>query len=152
MSDETTPEGWTLAAYIAHNEVIRAADQRFEDERDRRYTEVNIEKEKALKIKETADLAALQLARESQAYKEQQNDTLRDKSLRDSGIYATNEGVTHAINELRSSFTDALKPLVDFVSGQKSGSSATKATWSTIYMVVIATSAVVSGIYFAFKP
>jgi hypothetical protein len=149
---ETTPEDWTLAAYIEHNEAIRVADRRFEDERDRRYTEVNIEKEKALKIKETADLAALQLARESQAYKEQQNDALRDKSLRDSGVYATNEGVSHAINELRTSFTDALRPLVDFVSGQKSGSSATKATWNTIYMVIVATAAAVSAAYWAIKP
>ena len=54
---------WTVQTYAAHNEAMRKESQRFEDERDRRYTEVNIEKEKALKIKETADLAALSLAR-----------------------------------------------------------------------------------------
>jgi hypothetical protein len=151
MTVETTPEGWTLTAYIAHNEAIRVAGQRFEDERDRRYTEVNIEKEKALKIKETADLAALQLARESQAYKEQQNDALRDKSLRDSGIYATNDGVTHAINELRTSFTDALKPLVDFVSSQGGRGGGVKATWTTIYMAVGGTAIAITALYQIFK-
>lgn len=59
---------WTASSYAAHNESmlaldrmyqaeLRQADLRCQDERDRRYAEVNVEKEKALKIKETADLA-----------------------------------------------------------------------------------------------
>ena len=107
--------GWTIKTYAIHNRAMRAAERRFGNERDRRYTEVSIEKDKALKIKETADLAALELARESQTYKEQQNDVLRDKNLSESGIYATNSSVAAAINTLR----DDLKPLFDFVSGQK---------------------------------
>lgn len=107
--------GWTIETYAAHNEAMRLADKELIDERDRRYAEVNVEKEKALKIKETADLAALELARESQTYKEQQNDVLRDKSLADSGVYATNSSVAAAINSLRAD----LKPIFDFVSGQQ---------------------------------
>jgi hypothetical protein len=107
--------GWTVDTYATHTEALRQADIRFGDERDRRYTEVNIEKEKALKIKETADLAALQLARESQSLKELQNDALRDKTLSESGIYATNAGVTQAIGDLKTS----LQPLVDYVSTHK---------------------------------
>ena len=107
--------GWTIETYAIHNAAMSAATERFENERDRRYTEVNIEKEKALKIKETADLAALQLARESQSLKEMQNDALRDKTLSESGVYATNSSVAAAITSLR---TD-LQPLFDFVTGQK---------------------------------
>ena len=100
------PKNWTIATYAAHSEALRAADRRFNDERDRRYTEVNIEKEKALKIKETADLAALSLARESQTYKEQQNDALRDKNLSESGVYATNASLSKVADDIRAS-TDA---------------------------------------------
>ena len=53
-------EAVPLQEYLA---AVRESDLRFEAERDRRYTEVNLEREKALKIKETADLAALELAR-----------------------------------------------------------------------------------------
>jgi len=102
---ETSTE-WNIGTYAAHADALRAADCRFNDERDRRYTEVNIEKEKALKIKETADLAALSLARESQVYKEQQNDVIRDKNLRDSGVYATNESLSKVADDIRAS-TDA---------------------------------------------
>src|ERR1035437_822645 len=103
---------WTLDAYIIHNDEIRAIDDKFQAERDRRYTEVNIEKEKALKIKETADLAALSLARESQTYKEQQNDALRDKNLSESGVYATNASLSIAIGELKKSQETAIQPLI----------------------------------------
>ena len=113
--DTRLAAGWTIETYAIHNAAMSAATERFENERDRRYTEVNIEKEKALKIKETADLAALQLARESQSLKEMQNDALRDKTLSESGVYATNSSVAAAITSLR---TD-LQPLFDFVSGQK---------------------------------
>lgn len=42
-------EIWTLESYIIHSEALRASDEKFQTERDRRYTEVGIEKEKALK-------------------------------------------------------------------------------------------------------
>lgn len=32
--------GWSLEAYIAHNEALHAAEARFQEERDRRYREV----------------------------------------------------------------------------------------------------------------
>ena len=131
------PQGWTIDTYAAHNEARWSDNRRFEDERDRRYTEVNIEKEKALKIKETADLAALSLARESQTYKEQQNDALRDKNLSESGVYATNSSLMALAETLKRSqeqaigeIRDSLKPLTDFVNtyqGQTKGSEITKA-------------------------
>jgi hypothetical protein len=104
---------WTIDTYAAHNEAMRVEAQRFEDERDRRYTEVNIEKEKALKIKETADLAALSLARESQTYKEQQNDALRDKNLSESGVYATNASLGKVADDIRASTDLAIQGLAN---------------------------------------
>jgi hypothetical protein len=107
--------GWTVETYAFHNEKMRAADRRFDDERDRRYSEGAAKDAIALKIKETADLAALTLAREGQSLKELQNDALRDKTLSESGVYATNAGVATAISDLKTS----LQPLVDYVSTHK---------------------------------
>jgi len=133
MSAKKKPtDGWTLKTLAAHNEAMRIETERFDDERDRRYTEVNIEKEKALKIKETADLAALSLARESQTYKEQQNDALRDKNLSESGIYATNASVAKAFDDLRVS----LQPLVDFVSAAKGASTSKNALYAFAAAIV----------------
>jgi hypothetical protein len=134
-------EEWTIATYATHNEAMRVVEDRFQNERDRRYTEVNIEKEKALKIKETADLAALSLARESQTYKEQQNDALRDKNLSESGVYATNASVSQAIGNLESKIETALQPLVNFVASQKGVQKGAELTISKIYGAIAAASA-----------
>ncbi|TFB96515.1 MULTISPECIES: hypothetical protein [unclassified Cryobacterium] len=160
---------WTIDTYATHAEAMRLADERFNDERDRRYTEVNIEKEKALKIKETADLAALSLARESQTYKEQQNDALRDKNLSESGIYATNSSLNQLGEEIRASTDMAIqglasstaKAISDFMNevkpymsgqtqqqGQAQGSQITKANLYTAIGVVVG----LLGAYAAFKP
>jgi len=76
-----------------HLEALRDADLRFNEERDRRYAEVNIEREKALKIKETADLAALGLAREIQNYKDEKANELREQINSERGLYATNKDI-----------------------------------------------------------
>lgn len=110
------PKDWTIKTYAAYSEALRSADRRFNDERDRRYTEVNIEKEKALKIKETADLAALSLARESQTYKEQQNDALRDKNLSESGVYATNASLSKVADDIRASTEASIQSLANATS------------------------------------
>ena len=110
------PKDWTIETYAAHAEALRAADRRFTDERDRRYTEVNIEREKALKIKETADRDAMALARESQTYKEQQNDILRDKNLSESGVYATNASLSKVADDIRASTDAAIHDLASATS------------------------------------
>jgi len=86
MTGETVP-------LQKHLEALRDADARFNEERDRRYSEVNIEREKALKIKETADLAALQLAREIQTYKDEKANELREQINSERGLYATNRDI-----------------------------------------------------------
>jgi hypothetical protein len=73
--------------------AIREGDVALQEERDRRYTELAIEKEKALKIKETADLAALALARDIQTYKDEKANELREQIANERGIYVTRSDI-----------------------------------------------------------
>lgn len=131
------PRGWTIETYVLHNEDMRAAEKELETERDRRYAEVNVEKEKALKIKETADRDALDLARERQREKDAQSDALRDKTLSQSGIYATNTDLGKAIDALKKSQENAihelvgkLQPFIDLVTQQQGASKNQDGTWT----------------------
>jgi hypothetical protein len=98
-----------------HLAAVRENDRRFEVERDRRYAEVNLEREKALKIKETADLAALELAREIQTYKDEKANELRSQIERERGTYVTQDQLMALTREQAA----ALKPLTDFVARQQ---------------------------------
>lgn len=109
------PTGWTVDTLATHLEALRTGDEKFQTERDRRNTEVAAEREKALKIKETADLAALSLAREIQTYKDDKADKARDLSLSERGAYVTRADLELVVDEIRAS----LKPLFDFVAGQR---------------------------------
>jgi len=109
-----------------HLEALRAADMRFNEERDRRYAEVNVEREKALKIKETADLAALQLAREIQTYKDEKANELREQINSERGLYATNKDI------------DPIKSYVSSQTGRGLGMYALFGVVMTLVMAVIA--------------
>lgn len=113
-----------------HLEAIRKADQRFYDERDRRYAEVNLEREKALKIKETADLAALELAREIQTYKDEKANELREQINRERGLYATNKDI------------EPLKAFVSSQTGRGLGVSSAAGWVMSVIMAAIAVFAV----------
>ena len=113
-----TVYGNTWVPLLDHIRAIEVERQRFLEERDRRYAEVAIERENALKIKEVADLAALQLAREIQTYKDEKANELRSQIERERGTYATKED----LNSLSEKFETAIKPLADFVSGARGGS------------------------------
>ncbi len=110
MKGESVP----LKEYLA---ALREADLRFNAERDRRLTEVAVEREKALKIKETADLAALQLARADQTYKDEQANKLREQINSERNIYVTQDQLVAAVREV----TTAIQPLSDYVSKQQGG-------------------------------
>lgn len=101
----------------AHLQALQEERDKFMAERDRRYAEVSIEREKALKIKEVADLAALQLAREIQTYKDEKANELRSQIERERGDYATRSD----LNALSDKFDTAMKPVVDFVSSSRGG-------------------------------
>lgn len=116
MSGETeqSVSGWTVDTLKEHHRAIRQCDQDLADERDRRYAEVNVEREKALKIKETADETARILAREIQDYKDEKANNLRDQITAERGTYATKDDL-HALGE---KFEQIVKPLTEYRSGR----------------------------------
>jgi hypothetical protein len=86
-----------------HIETILSLRDQLHHERDRRYAEVNIEREKALKIKEEADRRALELAREIQAFRDEKANGLLELVKSERGGYATNKDI---------------EPLKAYISGQ----------------------------------
>lgn len=144
MTGEVT---WTIASYAAHNEAMRVSEDRLQTERDRRYAEVNVEKEKALKIKETADLTALELARESQVYKDERNDAMREQNLKETGVYATRDDLALVVKK----FETALQPLADYITSQQGGHKTSQAVTSNSFKVIAAISSVLAilGVFVA---
>ena len=101
------PETVTLREHL---EALRRQDRRLAKERDRRYAEVNIEREKALKIKEAADERALELQAATQAYKDEKANELRSQIERERGDYATRLDLTAAVEKIEAT----IKPLIDY--------------------------------------
>jgi vacuolar-type H+-ATPase subunit H len=115
-----TPEWVTLREHL---EALRDADERLREserqadarlaaERDQRYAEVKAAEEKALKVKETADAVALGLQRETQTYKDEKANELREQISSERGRYATKDDLTAAVREINAT----IKPLADYVS------------------------------------
>lgn len=102
----------TIRHWTACNRIADEWKEKFQTERDRRYSEVNTEREKALKIKEEADKAALGLAREIQTYKDEKANQLREQINSERGTYATKDDLASAIREI----TVQLTPLIAFMS------------------------------------
>lgn len=123
-----------------HLEALRKADALFQAERDRRYAEVSIEREKALKIKEIADLAALELARQIQTYKDEKANELREQINSERGLYATKDDLGNAVREMRA----LMAPLADFVSSQQGRSSGLNSGWTYIVSAAVLLSAVIA--------
>ncbi len=125
-----------------HLAMLRAAEDKFAAERDRRYAEVSVEREKALKIKEVADLAALQLAREIQTYKDEKANELREQISSERGHYASKDDLSAAADKLEAT----IRPLVVFMStrqGREGG-------FDTGWKVLVAAATLALGIYLAF--
>jgi hypothetical protein len=102
-------------SYLDYLLAIRAGDAALQAERDRRYAEVDVEREKALKIKEVADLAALQLAREIQTYKDEKANELREQISSERGLYASKAD----LSTLREYFDALHRPVLEFIAGQR---------------------------------
>ena len=126
-------KGWTLETLQIHLSALAAADEKFMQERDRRYSEVNIEREKALKIKEEADKAALGLAREIQSYKDEKANQLREQITGERGSFASKDDLAAAIREVSAS----ISPLTAFV--QSSGGASKQSSNSVTMIVAFAT-------------
>jgi hypothetical protein len=106
---------WTVDTYAVHNEALRIAEEKFQKERDRRYTEVALEREKALRIKEKADSEALQLARDIQKYKDEKANELREQINSERGLYATKLDVSAAVEKLE----ERIHPILTYVNNQQ---------------------------------
>jgi len=130
VSGETqrSVSGWTVDTYAVHNEAMRASQLQLDSERDRRYAEVNIEKEKALKIKEEADKAALGLAREIQTYKDEKANELREQINSERGHYATKADLTAAMEKVAAE----LKPLMDYVAAERGRDRGVASSWGVL--------------------
>lgn len=135
-----SPEGWTVGTLKFHNDALRNAERELLDERDRRYAEVNVEREKALKIKETADLAALGLAREIQDYKDNKAEDRRAITERESGTYATKEDLVNAIKEIAAT----IRPLTEYVAAQRGRSGGLSSGWVYLGGAVVLLTNVIS--------
>jgi hypothetical protein len=131
-----------------HWEALEAANEKFMAERDRRYTEVSQEREKALKIKEEADKAALGLAREIQSYKDEKANQLREQISSERGSMATKEDLTSLSREIAAT----IQPLSAYVAGmagvkqQSSNQMESSRTTISILVVTLAGLAVVISI------
>lgn len=153
MSQDELEQGWTLAAYINHNEAMRMAGKELQDEKinhlaevaalnDRRYTEGNELRAMALKIKETADRDAMELDRASQAYKAERYDVRSEQNLKEMSVYATRDDLAGAIQDIRK----VLQPLVDYVSGQQGATKGSQITMGKIFASIAATGTIIGTI------
>ena len=144
MSGETerNVSGWTVDTLSVHMEELRESDKRFNEERDRRYSEVANEREKALKIKETADRDALGLAREIQTYKDEKANELREQINSERGNYASKSDLT----ALSEKIEESIKPLAAYVAAQSGPRAITPGAIVSVLGVI----AILAAIYFGF--
>jgi hypothetical protein len=108
--------GWTVETLMEFQRALAVAQEKFEAERDRRLTEVAVEREKALKIKEEADKSALELERISRDYKDEKANNLREQISGERGNYATKDDLVAAVSQL----VQKIGPLADFVTAAQS--------------------------------
>lgn len=133
----------TLQNHLAE---MRSADEKFQAERDRRYTEVKNAEEKALKIKEEADKVALGLARDIQKYKDEKANELRSQIERERGSYATQADLKAVVEK----FETALSPLRDYATAQQGQQTGKDITMGKIYGAIAAATAIIGAIaYFS---
>jgi vacuolar-type H+-ATPase subunit H len=125
-------EVWTLAAYVAHNEALRGAEEKLQSERDRRYTEVKNAEEKALKIKEEADKTALGLQRDNQNYRDEKANDLREQISGERGLYVRNEDLSAAVGKIEAT----IEPLSSFVARAQGRSGGIQAYNQNLWVVV----------------
>ena len=111
---------------------LNAESERFQIERDRRYTEVNIEREKALKIKEQADRDALALDRTIRDYKDEKANELREQIGRERLLYATKEDLVASFQKIEAIVT----PLATYIASQQGRSGGLNNAWGWLLGLV----------------
>ena len=130
--------GWTLDTLQVHITALETEREKFYAERDRRYAEVAAEREKAIKIKEKADDAALGLAREIQSYKDEKANQLREQINSERGSLASKDELAAAVRELNV----AMAPLTAFVSRQGGEHEGSRASFGRMLSIIVALSGI----------
>lgn len=87
-----------------HLLALRAADLRLDAERDRRYSEVQIERDKAEVLRAA-----------NQAYKDEKANELREQISRERGEYVTQAELKGVVAEIKAT----LGPVLEFVASQQ---------------------------------
>ena len=90
-------------------------NDKFLEERDRRYSEVKSAEEKALKVKEQADRDALDLARQIQIYKDEKANELRSQINSERGLYVTRTDLSASVEKIEA----MIEPLIKYVAAQR---------------------------------
>ena len=160
MSGETEQQvsGWTVDTLLAHNAAIDRLEEKVDKmrdrwlaERDRRYSEVAQEREKALKIKETADLAALELAREIQTYKDEKANELREQINSERGHYLSrpeyNQAHIALIDKVDAAFANLDQQLKALTGTRAQGIGLSANALVTVLTIIIAA----IGLYLALR-
>jgi hypothetical protein len=149
------PEIMDTVPLREHLALIRELEDKLNQERDRRYAEVNIEREKALKIKEEADRTALTLARENQnlkdenqkqvqLYRDEKANELREQINKERNLYASKEDLANLLAAVDTKF----EPLNNFVNNQTGGDAKTARIMAMAIGVAVIIGAVISVIGF----
>lgn len=149
--------GWTIETYSAHNEALRMAQERFEDERDRRYREVQAARDEAIQVKEQASQEALRLARAAQNYRDERDNKLREQLNEERSHYVARtelRGLQDHFDQALASFQQryeaAHKPLADYVATQLGRDAGVTQSTRIIYSILtLAVAVIVASILFS---
>lgn len=98
------------------------------------------EREKALKIKETGDRDALQLAREIQTYKDEKANELREQISSERGLYVTKAELTAAVEKMEAT----VAPLVKYASTQQGRGAGLQSGWAVLIGLIAATGTIIT--------
>lgn len=98
--------------------------ERFEDERDRRYSDLRAADQRALQIKETADATALVLAAQLQAEKDERKNDVLARWDEDRNTFMTRVEYNTAYQNLIERFEASVAVLSAGQSGQAAGTNA----------------------------
>ena len=144
---------WTIASYIAHNEALRIANDKFEAERDRRYHEVQEARDEAVRVKEESNREALRLARVAQDYRDERDNRMREQINLERGSYATKaqldefgQRLQAAMDAMEDSYQAAHKPVADYVAAQLGRRAGIGESTHVIYALLVLGVAVITAI------
>ena len=144
--------------YREHNEAMRMADLRFHEERDKRYSSENELRAMALRIKETADAKALDLASQIQTYKDDKADKTREQSLSERGAYVTHSDLASVFAKTENQLTSfieemkvVLKPVLAHIAEDKGAAISTNKLYAGITILVVILGAVFTFVNYLIK-